>query len=85
VARGRWYRLACARDGAVVTLTVTSWSAAGVAQVVTTRASGPTGDLSPSAPTVPLSVGGKLRADGTPAPATDQFNGRIDNVVMRTS
>ena len=36
------------------------------------------------APSVPLTVGGKLRPNGQLVPSTDQFNGTVDRAVYRT-
>lgn len=56
----------------------------GTPTVVSRSATGPTGDMAPSRPTVPLSVGGKLSAHGEPVTSTDQLNGLVDNVILRT-
>jgi hypothetical protein len=82
IAPRTWYRVRCVRDGSVLRIVVTTW-AGGSPVSVTDSASGPTGDLTPSRRTVPLSVGGKLDRPGLIADASDQFNGRIDNVVIR--
>jgi hypothetical protein len=81
VAADRWYRARCIRDGDRVTVAVTSWSSSGAASTRTWSRTGPTGDMTPDRPSVPMSVGGKLRngaMDGDP----DQFTGRADNVVL---
>jgi hypothetical protein len=82
IAAGRWYRVRCERDANRVTLSVTRWQSGRPVTVVTT-ATARTGLLTPAASTVPLSVGGKLSATGALVPATDQFNGRVDNVILR--
>jgi hypothetical protein len=83
LAAGRWYRIRCRRSGDEVTLTVGRWGADGTLVEQRWRASGPTGSLRPSSPSTPLSVGGKALAGGRLEPATDQCNGRIDEVVVR--
>jgi hypothetical protein len=35
------------------------------------------------APIVPMSIGGKLHPDGTIVSESDQFNGLIDNAVLK--
>jgi hypothetical protein len=83
ITAGRWYRLRCTRSGSTVTLSVSRWSAKGVATTSTSSVKGPTGDLSPTSATMPLSIGGKLDAAGGILVDTDQFNGRIDNVLLQ--
>ena len=82
VTAGTWYRASCRRSGARVTLTVGSWSSAGAYAARSWTKEGTTGSLTPSAPSVPWSVGGKLRSNGSVYPATDQFNGVVDNVQV---
>ncbi|HXH57210.1 LamG domain-containing protein, partial [Iamia sp.] len=84
VQPGRWYRVRCVRDGSTVSIAVTTWADDGTPTVVTRSATGPTGDMAPSRPTVPLSIGGKLSASGESVTSTDQLNGVVDNVVLRT-
>lgn len=79
----RWYRLLCTRSGTTVSLTVTSWSPGGTPTDTVTRGEGATGSMTPAAPTVPLSAGGKLLATGAVAGSTDQLNGLLDRVVLR--
>lgn len=81
---GRWYRVRCARDGATVRISVTSWRDGTSHQVVRSRA-GTIGDLTPRKRSTPLSVGGKLTSGGNVVNNADQFNGRIDNVMLRIS
>lgn len=81
--RDAWYRLQCTRDGDTVTLAVIPIAEDGTLgkPVVATR-SGPIGAITFPAG-VPISVGGKLNADGTiTAAASDEFNGDIDNVAV---
>jgi hypothetical protein len=82
VRPGTWHRAVCQRSGQRVTLTLGTWSSAGAFTARSWSEAGTTGSLSPSAASVPWSVGGKLRNDGAVHPATDQFNGSIDNVVL---
>jgi len=80
-----WYRLSCSRDGDTVTLSVTDMEADDPSPV-TDEQTGPTGSLTPAEPTIALSIGGKLNADGgIVTDSTDQFNGRIDNVYLDIS
>jgi hypothetical protein len=81
VETGRWYRASCRRSGTRVTLTLGWWSSSGTYSSRSWAKDGTTGSLSPNARSTPLSVGGKLAADGTVHAATDQFNGPVDNVV----
>lgn len=75
-----WYRAACKRDGSLLSLRVWHFRDGRKTSSVTT-AHGRTGRLEfPDA--VPLSIGGKLRADGSLAPSTDQFNGIVDNAFL---
>lgn len=80
-----WYRVRCERDGDEVTITVVDLEADDPKPVEDEK-SGPTGSLDPPAASLPLSVGGKLNADGEiVADSTDQFNGLLDNVVLDIS
>jgi len=83
VQPGQWYRLRCRRIGDVVTLRVASFATA-VPEVEEYSASGRTGTLSYGGNAGPLSIGGKVDADGDVlAGDSDQFNGLIDDVVFR--
>jgi len=84
IATGRWYRVRCERDENLVTLSVTRWRPNGTPVTASSVVSVRTGDLSPAVSTVPLSIGGKLNNAGEVLLNTDQFNGRIDNVLLRT-
>lgn len=42
-------------------------------------------DVKMSSASVPLSVGGAVKADGRIYTQNDQFNGRIDNVTLQMS
>ncbi len=78
-----WYRLRCLRRADSVTLTVIRWAADGSTTRSQDRGTGATGDLTPPDAGVPLTIGGKLSADGERIEAqSDQFNGLIDNVVL---
>lgn len=79
---GSWYRARCRRHPGRVVLVVTDSSSG---HKTRTTGWGSTGSLRPESPRVPLSVGGKLQADGALESATDQFNGSIDDVVLRIS
>jgi hypothetical protein len=83
ISAGRWYRVRCSRSGTTVSLAVSRWTAAGVSVTTNTSSTGPTGSLTPPTSTVPLSIGGKLRANGSVLETTDQFNGRIDNTILQ--
>lgn len=88
IAPRRWYRLRCVRPSGsnTVTLTVTPIAADGTFGTPVARsrtASGSIGSLG-FARDVPLTVGGKLnRSLALASPSSDQFNGLIDNVVLR--
>lgn len=75
-----WYRVACERDGDVLHLTVERpdtgelWEATGT---------GPIGAVSMATATSPLSIGGKVGADGQVVAQPDQFTGAVDNVFVR--
>jgi hypothetical protein len=83
VQPGRWYRVRCVRNGTALAINVTSWSSTGATSVSTRTTSGATGRMTPSSSDTPLTVGGKLYASGSMVSDTDQFNGRVDNVVFR--
>jgi hypothetical protein len=77
-----WYHLSCKRSGRQVTLMMAKYPWGGKAPVWRRWVgSGPTGSVRAPAQ-VPLSVGGKLTDVGGLAEQVDQFNGRIDNVVL---
>jgi hypothetical protein len=84
----QWYRLTCVRTvgspNDTVTLQVTPIAADGArGTTVSDARSGPVGRAA-YAIGIPLSVGGKLKSNGTVnSSASDQFNGRIDNAVLR--
>lgn len=79
---GHWYRLSCSRSGEDVTFAVTDMEADDPAPIKETT-SGPTGSLDPADASLPLSVGGKLNAQGGIVEgSTDQFNGTLDNIIL---
>jgi Laminin G domain len=83
VLRGRWYRIACTRTGAEITLEVRDIEGDGPVAFFTT--SGDVGVVSPAKGDL-LSIGGKVSRDGTiPTTQPDQLNGSIDNVVFETT
>lgn len=81
----RWYSAVCARSGSTVTVTVTE-HLADTNRVTRSSASGSIGTLRWSKPKTPMSVGGKLAADGSIIrSATDQFNGIISDPFLDIS
>lgn len=77
VPAGVWHRIACSRAGSRVTVEVTRYGDGDVLdRTVVTR---PTGSVAFHSST-PASIGGKLRASGGLAGATDQFNGDVATV-----
>ncbi|MBZ5739745.1 hypothetical protein [Nocardioides mangrovi] len=76
VIPGIWYHMECRRDGAEVT--VTSWPLDDPNDRTTRIGVGPTGDVTPVEPSIPLSVGGKVSQTGEVIKsATDQLNGDL--------
>lgn len=78
---GRWYRLMCVRDGATLLVTVTSWTNGGAASTQSWSKSGATGDLTPASTSTPVAVGARV-ANAAVDSSPDQFNGKVDNVVV---
>jgi hypothetical protein len=78
---GKWYRVRCVRQDNQLTIVVTSWNS-GLPTSLRQSASGPIGVVSPARQTIPVGVGGKLSRRGVIDEASDQFNGRIDNVII---
>jgi hypothetical protein len=78
-----WYRVRCTRRDDTVILQVRKLARDVSLDWTTVSQTGPIGAvIMPSR--APLSIGGKLAADGTiPRSSTDQFNGRLDSVVFR--
>ncbi|HET8615930.1 MAG TPA: LamG domain-containing protein [Actinomycetales bacterium] len=85
LAAGTWYQITCTRSGTAVTLQVLRFTSTGaVAATTKTTGYGATGSvLAPGSR--PMSVGGKLTTSGQVATDSDQFNGRVDNVVLTIS
>lgn len=85
----RWYRAICNRTSTgVLTLTVYARNISAQAWVLFGSSTAPTsaaGDLNMTW-SIPASVGGKLENTGAieVSPSTDQFNGKVDNVVIET-
>jgi hypothetical protein len=80
-----WYRLRCTRTDDAVVISVTSWDDAGTPSTLSTSLRGVTGSLATDSQSLPLTVGGKLTSAGDFVPSTDQFNGLVDNVILRIS
>lgn len=79
-----WHRVTCTRQGGVVELTVEEEKGETYAVLETVSVEAPTGDLSWQRRETPLSIGGKLAANGEViASATDQFNGQVADVVLQ--
>jgi hypothetical protein len=76
-----WYRVRCVRVGSQLSIVLTAWSSSGQTKT-RDSATGPIGAVSPRR-SVPVSIGGKLAERDVINHASDQFNGRIDNVVVR--
>jgi hypothetical protein len=81
VRPGVWYRVRCVRAGNRLSIVLTAWSSSGRTKTRDSK-TGPIGSVAPR-PRVPISIGGKLAQRGVIDDASDQFNGRIDNVVVR--
>lgn len=79
VIPGEWYTVSCTRTASEVALTLAHYGRSGEEQ--TWRKVGVTGAIDLGA--LPLSVGGKVRPDGSPRTSADQFNGVIDDVFLR--
>ena len=83
VRRHAWYRARCRRAGPVVELRVWRLARNGPSFVAANSRRGATGAVR-LARGVPLSVAGKLAANGRlPAAGNDQFNGVVDRIVYR--
>ncbi len=78
-----WYRVECKRVTNTVVLTIQEYRSDGTINVVSVRETGTIGSLAWPKARTPLSVGGKLGADGAiVGSATDQFNGLVSNPVL---
>lgn len=97
VEPGQWYRIQCARSSVVnpdsptgqsdaLMITVTDLTS-GLVDTKSVQGSGPVADITFGASTerpIPLSIGGKTLDSGLAlANRADQFNGLIDNVLVR--
>ncbi len=83
VSPDRWYRAECARVADSVTVTVVEYLPEGGTSTSSKTASGPIGSLTWDKPLTPVSIGGKLAADGSVIRrATDQFNGLLSNPML---
>ncbi|HET6562069.1 MAG TPA: hypothetical protein VFG72_09355 [Marmoricola sp.] len=78
-----WYTVTCQRDGESIKLRVVQLGSDGPTREWTKSASGDIGSVTSSNATTPLSVGGKLTFDGQIDPSSDQFNGEVDDVLIR--
>ncbi len=89
VSSAHWYRATCARVGQKFSLTVARFASDGTVNSTwsTSRTqSGGFGSVRWSNAKVPLTVGGKLNNTNTKVnAASDQFNGRVDNVFFDVS
>jgi hypothetical protein len=76
----QWYRIRCTRDHDEVFLAVSRLDEQG--SPVSTRTAVARGEIGAMEfpASSPMSIGGKLAPDGSPAAATDQFNGLLDRV-----
>ncbi len=88
VSSAIWYGATCQRSGETLTITVVAYDGAGgIARTWTASRTSRVGfgDVT-YAPSVPMSVGGKLDDSGRiVAASSDQFNGSVDNVFLTTS
>lgn len=83
ISSSLWYRVRCARVGNTVRLTVVEYRTDGATRVMRYERSGGLGQLVWPKAQTPLSVGGKLAANGAIIrSATDQFNGLVSNPVL---
>ncbi len=78
---GEWYRLACTQDEDAVEITVSRLVDGRPVDTTSVRVPAEVGDVDFPVRT-PLAVGGKIAADGSPAHATDQFNGSVGRVYV---
>lgn len=87
VEHSRWYRVTCMRQGTTLRLVVRPYNPEGQLQdpiSTTERKNMPKFDLTwpVSESNLPMSIGGKLNADGKIVKSNDQFNGFIDNAFL---
>lgn len=78
-----WYHASCARTGNTVRVQVKEYRGDGSTRTVTTSKNGTTGSLAWPKRETPISIGGKLAANGAVIrSATDQFNGWATHPVL---
>ena len=83
VRPGWWYRLRCQRTGDELAVFVTEYEPSGDVNTYASRVAGLIGDVTMPTPETPLTVGGKIGADGGILDnASDQFNGIVMNPVL---
>lgn len=86
VSSDRWYHATCRRLGNTVRLAVKEYRPDGSTRTVTTSRSGTIGSLAWSKRETPISVGGKLAANGAIVrSSTDQFNGLATHPSLEIS
>ncbi|NHB12636.1 hypothetical protein GWK53_39935 [Burkholderia cepacia] len=79
-----WYGVECVRVGTSLQVVVTRFNDDGSGTVTSRTAYGAKPiKIKMASASVPLSVGGKLGADGSVLIDTDQFNGVVDNVFVQ--
>lgn len=84
VDSSHWYRARCVRTGLDLDVVVTRYELDGTSQRTRTRVSSAAViDVHMNSARIPLSIGGKLNADGTVNVDSDQLNGLVDNAVLR--
>lgn len=78
-----WYKAQCTKSGETTTLTLKEYRPDGTTRLVTARNSGVTGSLVWPRRETPISIGGKLAADGQVIRSTtDQFNGWVTHPLL---
>lgn len=83
VLPGSWYAARCSRIGDSVELSVTEYGRDGRTNEFSATERGPTGILEWPKSQTPISIGGKLAANGEVIrSATDQFNGLVSNPFL---
>lgn len=83
VSANDWFAVTCRREGEAVTLTTIRYGVDGVARRWSSSAAGKIGTVTLPDSRMALSIGGKLTASGNVDSSSDQFNGLIDDVVLR--
>lgn len=83
VSSGRWYSVRCTRDLNTVTLDLIEYAPYGRVVESSVQAEGRIGSVTWPQTQMPLSIGGKLAANGSMIKsATDEFNGVISNPFL---